>query len=120
LTNLDWAARFSKGLKTVICEKRDLLRRPLSTEELERFDSVVFDPPRAGAEAQVKELARTTIPRVVAVSCNPVTFARDLSILVSGGYIIEKIIPIDQFLWSPHVEIVAILNKRKAKTGWKL
>ncbi|KEG16503.1 class I SAM-dependent RNA methyltransferase [Bartonella bacilliformis] len=120
LTNLDRAARFAKGLKTVICEKRDLLRRPLSTEELERFDSVVFDPPRAGAEEQVSELAKTAIPRVVAVSCNPVTFARDLSILVSGGYIIEKIIPIDQFLWSPHVEIVAILNKRKAKAGWKL
>ncbi|WP_102830126.1 class I SAM-dependent RNA methyltransferase [Bartonella bovis] len=115
LANLARAARFASGLKTVTCEKRDLFRRPLSAKELERFDSVVFDPPRAGAKEQVRELAKTTIPRVVAVSCNPVTFARDLSILVAGGYTIEKVIPIDQFLWSPHVEIVAILNKYKTK-----
>lgn len=77
------------------------------------FECVVFDPPRAGAQEQVRELAKTTIPRVVTISCNPVTFARDLSLLVAGGYTIEKIIPIDQFLWSPHVEIVALLSKRK-------
>ncbi|MEL6089069.1 class I SAM-dependent RNA methyltransferase [Bartonella schoenbuchensis] len=115
LANLEHAARFASGLKTVTCEKRDLFRRPLSAKELERFDSVVFDPPRAGAKEQVCELAKTTIPRVVAVSCNPVTFARDLSILVAGGYTVEQVIPIDQFLWSPHVEIVAILSKRKTK-----
>ncbi|WP_455482261.1 class I SAM-dependent RNA methyltransferase [Bartonella sp. B35(2025)] len=119
LANLDCAARFATNLKTVTCEKRDLFRRPLSTKELERFDSVVFDPPRAGAKEQVHELAKTTIPRIVAISCNPVTFARDVSLLVAGGYTIEKIIPIDQFLWSPHVEIIAILSKRTTKMGWK-
>ncbi|ALE04059.1 class I SAM-dependent RNA methyltransferase [Bartonella ancashensis] len=120
LANLDRAARVSTGLKTVTCEKRDLFRRPLSAKELEFFDSVVFDPPRVGAEEQVRELAKTTISRVVAVSCNPITLSRDLSILTAGGYIVEKVIPIDQFLWSPHVETVAILNKRKTKTRWKL
>ncbi|EJF81518.1 23S rRNA (uracil(1939)-C(5))-methyltransferase RlmD [Candidatus Bartonella washoeensis] len=120
LANLDRAARFATGLKTVTCEKRDLFRRPLSAKELERFEYVVFDPPRAGAQEQVRELAKATIPRVVAVSCNPVTFARDLSLLVAGGYTIEKIIPIDQFLWSPHVEIVAVLRKRRMNKSWKL
>ncbi|MCZ2203879.1 class I SAM-dependent RNA methyltransferase [Bartonella sp. A05] len=120
LVNLDSAARFALGLKTVTCEKRDLFRRPLSAKELECFDSIVFDPPRAGAEAQVRELAKTTIPRIVAISCNPVTLARDLALLVSGGYTIDKVIPIDQFLWSPHVEIVVLLSKRRAKAGWKL
>lgn len=120
LENLASAARLANGLKTVTCEKRDLFRYPLSVKELERFECIVFDPPRAGAEKQVHELAKTTIPRVVAISCNPVTFARDLSLLIAGGYIVEQIIPIDQFLWSPHVEIIALLSKRKAKTSWKL
>ncbi|MDM9996083.1 RNA methyltransferase [Bartonella henselae] len=120
LANLDRAARFATGLKTVTCERRDLFRRPLSAKELSCFECVVFDPPRAGAQEQVRELAKTTIPRVVTISCNPVTFARDLSLLVAGGYTIEKIIPIDQFLWSPHVEIVALLSKRKIKANWKL
>ncbi|GAA5099990.1 class I SAM-dependent RNA methyltransferase [Bartonella acomydis] len=120
LKNLSLAARFATGLKTVTCEKRDLFRRPLSVRELEYFESVVFDPPRAGAEEQVRELAKARIPRIVAISCNPMTFARDLSLLIAGGYTVEKVIPIDQFLWSPHVEVVALLSKRKAKSGWKL
>ncbi|WP_455475773.1 class I SAM-dependent RNA methyltransferase [Bartonella sp. B17] len=120
LKNLKRAARFAIGLKTVTCEKRDLFRRPLSAKELECFDSVVFDPPRAGAQGQVHELAKANIPRVVAISCNPITFAHDLSLLVAGDYTIEQIIPIDQFLWSPHVEVVAVLSKKKTKTGWKL
>lgn len=120
LKSLDRAYRQSTGLKTVSFEKRDLFRRPLLPRELEGFDGLVFDPPRAGAEEQVREIAKTDIPRIVAVSCNPVTLARDLSILVDGGYKIEKIIPIDQFLWSPHVESVAILNKRKPRPGWRL
>ncbi|MBX4336136.1 class I SAM-dependent RNA methyltransferase [Bartonella raoultii] len=120
LRNLDLAARFTSGLKTVTCEKRDLFRHPLSVKELECFECVVFDPPRAGAENQVRELAKTTIPRIVALSCNPITFARDVSMLIAGGYRIEQVIPIDQFLWSPHVEIVALLSKRKTKIGWKL
>lgn len=120
LENLSSAARFSTGLKTVTCEKRDLFRYPLSVKELECFESVVFDPPRAGAEGQVRELAKATVSRVVAISCNPTTFARDLSLLVAGGYTIEKITPIDQFLWSSHVEVVAVLSKNKKKKGWKL
>ncbi|WP_375619744.1 class I SAM-dependent RNA methyltransferase [Bartonella sp. TS25HLJMH] len=120
LENLNRAARFATGLKTVTCEKRDLFRRPLSGKELECFECVVFDPPRAGAQEQVRELAKATIPCVVAISCNPVTFARDLSLLVASGYTIEQIIPIDQFLWSPHVEIVAFLSKKKKKKAWKL
>ncbi|WP_074380908.1 class I SAM-dependent RNA methyltransferase [Bartonella doshiae] len=120
LANLDSAARFATGLKKVTCEKRDLFRRPLSVKELERFECVIFDPPRAGAEEQVHELAKAKIPCVIAISCNPITFARDLSLLVAGGYAVEQITPIDQFLWSPHVEIVAVLSKHKAKTSWKL
>lgn len=120
LKSLDRAYRQSVGLKTVTYEKRDLFRRPLLPRELEAFDGLVFDPPRAGAEEQVREIAKTNIPHVVAVSCNPVTMARDLSILIEGGYTIEKLVPIDQFLWSPHVEAVALLKKRKPKPGWRL
>lgn len=120
LKSLDRAYRQSNGLKTVSYEKRDLFRRPLLPRELAAFDGLVFDPPRSGAEEQVREIAKTNIPRIVAVSCNPVTLARDLSILVEGGYKIEKVVPIDQFLWSPHVESIAILSKRKPKPGWHL
>ncbi|WP_455474436.1 class I SAM-dependent RNA methyltransferase [Bartonella sp. B30(2025)] len=120
LENLKRAARSATGLKKVTCEKRDLFHRPLSAKELECFDSAVFDPPRAGAQQQVHEMAKATLPRVVAISCNPITFARDLSLLIAGGYVIEQIIPIDQFLWSPHVEIIAVLSKKKTRTGWKL
>ncbi|MDD9330365.1 MAG: methyltransferase, partial [Bartonella sp.] len=76
LTNLNQAARIATDLKTVVCEKRDLFRRPLSAKELECFDSIVFDPPRSGAEEQVNELAKTTVARVIAISCNPITLAR--------------------------------------------
>ncbi|AQT46840.1 class I SAM-dependent RNA methyltransferase [Bartonella choladocola] len=120
LKSLDRAYRQSVGLKTVTYEKRDLFRRPLLPRELEAFDGLVFDPPRAGAEEQAREIAKMNIPHVVAVSCNPVTMSRDLSILVEGGYTIEKLVPIDQFLWSPHVEAVALLKKRKPKPGWRL
>jgi 23S rRNA (uracil1939-C5)-methyltransferase len=108
---LDYAARNTQGLKPVTVEKRDLFRRPLMTSELKVFDAVVFDPPRAGAEFQCKELARSIVKKVVAVSCNPLTLARDLAILVEGGYRITSVTPIDQFLWTSHVEIVATLEK---------
>jgi len=72
---------------------------------------VVFDPPRAGAEEQCRELAKSQVKKLVAVSCNPLTLARDLSILIGGGYRVERVTPIDQFLWSPHVEAVAVLTK---------
>lgn len=111
LAALDHAARNTQGLKPVTVERRDLFRRPLMTSELKAYDAVVFDPPRAGAEFQCKELARSAVKKVVAVSCNPLTLARDLAILVEGGYRITSVTPIDQFLWSAHVEAVATLEK---------
>ncbi|WP_018238999.1 class I SAM-dependent RNA methyltransferase [Ensifer sp. BR816] len=111
LKALDFAARNTQGLKPVTVEKRDLFRRPMMAQELKVFDAVVFDPPRAGAEAQCHELARSGVKKIAAVSCNPVTLARDLSILVAAGYRIASVTPIDQFLWSAHVEAVATLEK---------
>ncbi|MBY4629148.1 class I SAM-dependent RNA methyltransferase [Rhizobium croatiense] len=111
LAALDQAARKSQGLKPVSVEKRDLFRRPLMTQEFKPFDMVVFDPPRAGAEFQCKELARSGVKKIAAVSCNPLTLARDLQILVEGGYRITGVTPIDQFLWTSHVEVVATLEK---------
>jgi 23S rRNA (uracil1939-C5)-methyltransferase len=100
------AAATTQGLKPVEAESRDLFRRPLVAEELKRFDAVVFDPPRQGAEAQARELAKGAVAVVVAVSCNPATFARDARILVDGGYRLTAVTPVDQFRHSAHVEIV--------------
>jgi 23S rRNA (uracil1939-C5)-methyltransferase len=115
LAALDRGYRESSSLKRVTVERRDLFRRPLSFKELARFDGLVFDPPRAGAEDQSKQIARSDVPLVVAVSCNPATLARDLRILVDGGYRVKSVTPIDQFLWSPHVEAVALLEKPKRR-----
>ena len=84
---------------------------PLAASELKAFDAVVFDPPRQGAEAQARELAASIVPVVVAVSCNPTTFARDARILVDGGYRLVRVTPVDQFLYSAHVEVVACFKK---------
>ncbi|ANK84588.1 MULTISPECIES: class I SAM-dependent RNA methyltransferase [Rhizobium] len=111
LAALDQAARKTQGLKPVSVEKRDLFRRPLMTQEFKPYDAVVFDPPRAGAEFQCRELARSAVKKIAAVSCNPLTLARDLAILVEGGYRITGVTPIDQFLWTSHVEVVATLAK---------
>ncbi len=111
LAALDQAARAWPALKPVTAEKRDLFHRPLLARELDAFDGLVFDPPRAGAELQSRQIARSKVGRVVAVSCNPGTLARDLSILIEGGYAVERVVPIDQFLWSPHVEAVALLRR---------
>ena len=86
---------------------RDLYQRPLGVPELRAFDAAVFDPPRAGARAQAEALAQSALPVVVAVSCNPGTFARDARILVDGGYRLDWVAPVDQFLWAAHVELVA-------------
>ncbi len=101
------AAETTPGLKPVAVETRDLFRRPLIASELKPFDAVVFDPPRQGAEAQARALAESKVPTVVAVSCNAATFARDARMLVDGGYRLTRVTPIDQFLYSPHVELVA-------------
>ncbi|TPI29194.1 class I SAM-dependent RNA methyltransferase [Mesorhizobium sp. B3-1-6] len=115
LAALDRAFRFAGGLKRVTSERRDLFRRPLTFKELNAFDGVVFDPPRAGAEDQSKQIARSDVPLVAAVSCNPATLARDLRILLDGGYTLKTVTPIDQFLWSSHVEAVALLEKPKRR-----
>jgi len=107
----DKALRKPQGLKKVTFERRDLFRRPLVREELEAFDAVVFDPPRAGAQAQAETLAGSTVRTIVAVSCNPATLARDLRLLIDGGYTLQSVTPVDQFLYSPHIEVVAVLNR---------
>jgi 23S rRNA (uracil1939-C5)-methyltransferase len=101
----------TSGLKPVEAERRDLFKAPLSAAELNRFDAVVFDPPRQGAQAQSRELAASSVPIVVAVSCNPGTFARDIRHLIDGGYRLLSVTPVDQFRYSVHVEIVARLQK---------
>lgn len=93
--------------------RRDLYREPLTRAEAERYDAIVFDPPRAGAEAQVKELAGAATPVLVAVSCNPATFARDARILVDGGYRLGSVQVIDQFTFSHHVELVAAFSRKR-------
>jgi 23S rRNA (uracil1939-C5)-methyltransferase len=104
---LERAAATTPGLKPVEAEQRDLFRRPFMAVEMQNFEAVVFDPPRQGAEAQARELAKSKMPIVVAVSCDAVTFARDAKILIDGGYKLASVTPIDQFRYSYHVEIVA-------------
>lgn len=94
------------GLKGITAEARDLVRRPVLAEELRRTDVVVFDPPRAGALEQTGEIARSAASRVIGVSCNPATFARDARMLIDAGFRLARVLPVDQFLWSPHIELV--------------
>ncbi len=94
-------------------EQRDLARQPLAADALNKFDAVVFDPPRAGAAEQAEQLARSDVPVVIAVSCDPGTFARDARLLVDGGYQLQTILPVDQFLWSSHIELVAHFTKKR-------
>jgi 23S rRNA (uracil1939-C5)-methyltransferase len=96
----------------VTSEARDLDRRPLTAADLESFDAVVFDPPRPGARLQAQAMAAARgLARAVAVSCNPATFARDARILIDGGFTLERVIPIDQFVFAPHVEIVGLFRR---------
>ncbi|MDB5474830.1 MAG: methyltransferase, TrmA family [Phenylobacterium sp.] len=99
------------GLKGVTAEARDLVRRPLLAEQLKRVDVAVFDPPRAGAAEQTAELARSAVARVIAVSCGPATFARDARTLIDAGFSLQRVLPVDQFLWSPHVELVGVFER---------
>ncbi|MBS3648260.1 class I SAM-dependent RNA methyltransferase [Pseudaminobacter sp. 19-2017] len=115
LAALDRAFRGTPGLRRITVEKRDLFRRPLTFKELNAFEGVVFDPPRAGAEDQSKQIARSDVPYVAAISCNPATLARDLRILIDGGYAVKQVTPVDQFLWSPHVEVAALLEKPRKR-----
>jgi 23S rRNA (uracil1939-C5)-methyltransferase len=104
-------AAAAPGFKPVEAQVRDLFRRPFVAPELARFDAVVFDPPRQGAQTQARALAQSKVPVVVAVSCNPATFARDARLLVDGGYRLGAVTPVDQFRYSAHVEIVARLAR---------
>lgn len=99
------------GLKPIAAEARDLVRRPVLSGELAKIDAVVLDPPRAGALEQVGEIARSTVPRVAYVSCNPATFARDARTLVDAGFALRRVLPVDQFLWSPHMELVGVFER---------
>jgi 23S rRNA (uracil1939-C5)-methyltransferase len=100
------------GGNRVTAERRDLFRNPLLAKELDAFDAVVLDPPRAGAAAQVAEIARSKVKRVVYASCDPGSFARDARTLQDAGYRLEKLKAIDQFLWSGHVESIALFIKK--------
>ncbi len=111
LQALDRGWRMADGLHQVSTEMRDLFRRPLEPDELAGFDAAIIDPPRAGAAAQTEALARSALGRVVMVSCNPVTFARDAERLVEAGFEIAWLDVIDQFRWSSHVEVAALLTR---------
>jgi 23S rRNA (uracil1939-C5)-methyltransferase len=105
------AAKHAPGLKPIETKVRDLYRMPLAAKELDGFDAVVFDPARSGAQAQAEQLALSKVATVVAVSCNPGTLSRDVRILIDGGYALESVTPIDQFLYAAHVEAIAILRR---------
>jgi 23S rRNA (uracil1939-C5)-methyltransferase len=97
--------------RRVTVEHRDLFRRPLSSAELNRFDGIVLDPPRAGAKEQVGALAQSKVAHIAYVSCNPATFARDAKTLINGGYCLKRITPVGQFRWSTHVELAAAFSR---------
>ncbi|MHB1109262.1 MAG: class I SAM-dependent RNA methyltransferase [Devosia sp.] len=108
---LQHAVKHTQGLKPITTLSRDLFRDPLAPAELAPFDAVVFDPPRAGAEAQARELVRSKVKTIVGVSCEPRTFARDAAILLAGGYRLESVTPLDQFAYSIHVELVGVFKR---------
>ncbi|RAH99541.1 hypothetical protein DLJ53_23830 [Acuticoccus sediminis] len=109
LDALEAGMAHTSGRRGLTAIRRNLMQHPLSPKEL-NVDAVVFDPPRAGAEAVATSLARSSVPRIVAVSCEPRTLARDLAILVEGGYTITQVVPVDQFVGTDHIEVVATLE----------
>jgi len=111
LDALDAAWRRSTGLRTIKCLQRDLFRSPLSGDDFYGVDAVVIDPPRAGAELQFEALGQSSVSKIVTVSCNPVTFARDVQLLVKAGFHLGPVQVIDQFRWSPHVEVITTLTR---------
>jgi 23S rRNA (uracil1939-C5)-methyltransferase len=110
LAALDLGWRNAQGLKRVTTETRDLYRRPLLPDEFKKIDAVIIDPPRAGAEQQIIQIAKAKTPAISYVSCNPVTFARDTKILINAGYTLDWIRVVDQFRWSTHVELAAMFT----------
>jgi 23S rRNA (uracil1939-C5)-methyltransferase len=111
ITALSRATATAPGLHGITAETRDLVRRPLLAEDLRKTDVALFDPPRAGAVEQTAELARSGVARVIGVSCNAATFARDARVLVDAGFRLERVAPIDQFLWSPHIELISVFSR---------
>jgi 23S rRNA (uracil1939-C5)-methyltransferase len=107
---LERASRTKQGLKAVTTEARDLFRRPLLPKELAAFDAVVVDPPRAGAEAQMRQIVTSKVKTVVSVSCDLQSFVRDTKILIAGGYKLESLTPVDQFAWTRHIELVGVFR----------
>jgi len=112
LRSLGDAARKTGGLKPVTTETRDIFKRPLRPDELDGFDVLVVDPPRAGARAQVQLIAKSRVGRLAYVSCNPETFARDAAILTDAGFHLRGVKPVDQFLWSTHIELVGAFERK--------
>jgi 23S rRNA (uracil1939-C5)-methyltransferase len=108
---LKGAVGTAPGLKAITAEARDLARRPVLAMELKKVDVAVMDPPRAGAFEQHVEIANSKVARVVSVSCNPATFARDAKVLTDAGFRLERVLPVDQFLWSPHIELVGVFSR---------
>ena len=108
---LSGAAKATPGLKPITAQTRDLYRHPLSGQELAGFDMIIFDPPRPGAQAQAREISKSKVTTVIAVSCNAATFARDARILIDGGYRLHSVSPVDQFKYTAHVEIVGYFTR---------
>jgi 23S rRNA (uracil1939-C5)-methyltransferase len=111
ISALEQGAKHATGLKPISGRVRDLFREPLSVRELAHYDVVVFDPPRAGATEQAERLAMSNVPVVISVSCSAATMARDARLLIDGGYKMDAVTPIDQFLYSPHVEMIAVFRR---------
>lgn len=105
------AAASAPGLKSIAAQVRDLDRRPILAQDLKGIDVVLFDPPRAGAAVQCGEIARSRVERVIGVSCNPATFARDARTLADAGFVLDRVLPVDQFVWSPHIELVGVFSR---------
>lgn len=111
ITALKAAIGTAAGVKGITAEARDLFRRPLSPHDLKGCEAIVFDPPRAGALEQSRQIADSGAGVVVGVSCNPASFARDARVLIDGGFRLERVTPIDQFLWSAHVELIGVFRR---------
>lgn len=111
VASIETAANNTQSLKPLTVHKRDLFHNPLAATELDRFGAVVFDPPAAGARAQAEAIAASRVPKIVAVSCNPATLGRDARILIDGGYRLVRVLPVDQFLFSAEIEVVATFER---------
>ena len=111
LSALGTAVRQGSGLKPVTTDVRDLMQFPLSPQELNAFDAAILDPPFAGARAQAATLAASGVTRIVSISCNPATFARDARILINGGFALERVTPVDQFVFAADTEVVGLFSR---------